>query len=299
MFHVEHGKKIHFYVKFLQIPHNQLDLTSIPCYNKNGISNLMKVGENLAKIIAFANQKGGVGKTTSAINVASALGIAGKRTLLVDLDPQGNASSGVGVRKATLKQTVYDLIIGRCQASDVIMQTGFQNLSVIPSGMDLAAAELELADIKDRQNRLKESLEKILKNYDYIIIDCPPSLGMMTINALTASNGIVIPMQCEYYSLEGLSQILMTVKQVKRHYNPTLSLTGILITMYNGRLNLSIQVLEELKKHYADKLFSTPITRSVRLSEAPSYGEPIHYYDKHAKGADDYSKIAAEIIERT
>ncbi len=257
-----------------------------------------KAGEILAKIIAFANQKGGVGKTTSAINVASALGIAGKRTLLVDLDPQGNASSGVGVRKATLKQTVYDLIIGRCQISDVIIKTEFKNLDVIPSGMDLAAAELELAEMESRQNRLKEPLQKVSGDYDYIIIDCPPSLGMMTINALTAANGIVIPMQCEYYSLEGLSQIMMTVKQVKKHYNPSLSLTGILITMYNGRLNLSIQVLEELKKHYADKLFSTPITRNVRLSEAPSYGEPIHYYDKYAKGAEDYSKIAAEIMER-
>ncbi len=252
----------------------------------------------LAKIIAFANQKGGVGKTTSAINVASALGIAGKRTLLVDLDPQGNASSGVGVRKSQTKQTVYDLLIGRCRASDVILKTEYKNLSVIPSGIDLAAAELELAEMENRQNRLKEPLQKVADDYDYIVIDCPPSLGMMTINALTASNGIVIPMQCEYYSLEGLTQILNTVKQVKKLYNPTLSLTGILITMYNGRLNLPIQVLEELKKHYADKLFSTPITRNVRLSEAPSYGEPIHYYDKYAKGAEDYSRIAAEIIER-
>ena len=252
----------------------------------------------MAKIIAFANQKGGVGKTTSAINVASALGIAGKRTLLIDLDPQGNASSGVGIRKSTVKQTVYDLLIGRCQANDIIIQTEFKNLSVIPSGMDLAAAELELAELDNKQNRLKDPLQKIAQDFDYIVIDCPPSLGMMTINALTAANGIVIPMQCEYYSLEGLSQIMMTVKQVKRHYNPTLSLTGILITMYNGRLNLSVQVLEELKKHYADKLFSTAIARNVRLSEAPSYGEPIHYYDKHAKGAADYSKIAEEIMER-
>ena len=253
----------------------------------------------LAKVIAFANQKGGVGKTTSAINVASALGIAGKRTLLVDLDPQGNASSGVGVRKATVKQTVYDLLIGRAQASDVILTTEYKNLSVIPSGMDLAAAEIELADMEQRQNRLRAPLEKIMDQYDYIIIDCPPSLGMMTINALTAADGVVIPMQCEYFSLEGLSQIMLTIKQVKKLYNKKLSLTGILITMYNGRLNLSIQVLEELKKHYANQIFSTPITRNVRLSEAPSYGAPIHYYDKYAKGATDYSKIAAEIIERT
>ncbi len=252
----------------------------------------------MAKIIAFANQKGGVGKTTSAINVASALGLAGKRTLLVDLDPQGNASSGVGIRKSTLKQTSYDLLIGRCQASDVIIKTEFENLSVLPSGMDLAAAELELADMENRHARLKEPLKKVANDFDYIIIDCPPSLGMMTINALTAANGIVIPMQCEYYALEGLSQIMMTVKQVKRRFNRSLALTGILITMYNSRLNLSVQVLDELKKHYEDKLFETMIARNVRLSEAPSYGEPIHYYDKKSKGAKDYSQIAAEIMER-
>ena len=259
---------------------------------------MRKAGETLTKIIAFANQKGGVGKTTSAINVASALGISGHRTLLIDLDPQGNASSGVGVRKASVKQTVYDLLIGRAQASDIVLKTEYKNLSIIPSGMDLAAAEIELADMDRRQLRLKTALDKIADQYDYIIIDCPPSLGMMTINALSAADGVVIPMQCEYFALEGLSQIMLTIKQIKKLYNKKLSLTGILITMYNGRLNLSIQVLEELKKHYADKLFSTPITRNVRLSEAPSYGAPIHYYDKHAKGATDYSRIAAEIVER-
>ena len=307
MFYVEHSVYaiFMFHVElFCEIPYAELDLYFISCYNDDirifiaKTQKSRKAGEILAKIIAFANQKGGVGKTTSAINIASALGIAGKCTLLIDLDPQGNASSGVGVRKSTAKQTVYDLLIGRCQADDVIMKTEYKNLSVIPSGMDLAAAELELADMENRHNRLREPIQKIVDDYDYIIIDCPPSLGMMTINALSAANGVVVPMQCEYFSLEGLSQIMMTVKQVKKHYNPTLSLTGILITMYNGRLNLSIQVLEELKKHYADKLFSTNITRSVRLSEAPSYGAPIHYYDKYAKGAEDYSKIAAEIMER-
>lgn len=252
----------------------------------------------MAKTIAFANQKGGVGKTTSAINVASALGILGKKTLLIDFDPQGNASSGVGVRKSQAKKTVYDLLVGRCRAEDAILHTEYKNLDILPSGMDLAAAELELADVENRQNRLKDPLSEISSSYDYILIDCPPSLGMLTINALTAADGVVIPMQCEYFSLEGLSQILMTTKQVKKRYNPSLSLTGILITMYNGRLNLSIQVLEELKKHYADKLFSVAITRNVRLSEAPSYGAPIQYYDKYAKGSSDYDKIAAELIER-
>ncbi len=255
-------------------------------------------GKPVAKIVAFANQKGGVGKTTSAINIASALGIAGKRTLLIDCDPQGNASSGVGIHKSRNQATTYDVIIGRCQAANAILQTEYQNLNVIPSGMDLAAAELELADVENRQNRLKDPLSEISDKFDYILIDCPPSLGMLTINALTAANGVIIPMQCEYFSLEGLSQIMMTIKQVKKLYNGTLSLTGILVTMYNGRLNLSLQVLDELKKHYADKLFSVAITRNVRLSEAPSYGAPIQYYDKYAKGSADYDKIAAELMER-
>lgn len=252
----------------------------------------------VTKTIAFANQKGGVGKTTSAINIAAALGIAGKKTLLIDCDPQGNASSGVGVRKNQIKTTVYDVLIGRCRAADSLIRTEYQNLSVIPAGMDLAAAELELADVENRQNRLKEPLSEIAGDFDYILIDCPPSLGMLTINALTAADGVIIPMQCEYFSLEGLSQIMMTIKQVKKLYNPSLSLTGILVTMYNGRLNLSLQVLDELKKHYADKLFSIAITRNVRLSEAPSYGAPIQYYDKYAKGSSDYDKIAEELMKR-
>ena len=252
----------------------------------------------VTKIIAFANQKGGVGKTTSAINIAAALGIAEKRTLLIDCDPQGNASSGVGVRKNQIKTTVYDVLIGRCRAADALIRTEYQNLSVLPSGMDLAAAELELADVENRQNRLKDPLSEIAGDFDYILIDCPPSLGMLTINALTAADGVIIPMQCEYFSLEGLSQIMMTIKQVKKLYNPSLSLTGILVTMYNGRLNLSLQVLDELKKHYADKLFSVAVTRNVRLSEAPSYGAPIQYYDKYAKGSSDYDKIAEELMNR-
>lgn len=252
----------------------------------------------VTKTIAFANQKGGVGKTTSAINIAAALGIAGRKTLLIDCDPQGNASSGIGVRKNQIKTTVYDVLIGRCRAADALIHTEYQNLSVIPAGMDLAAAELELADVENRQNRLKEPLSEIAGDFDYILIDCPPSLGMLTINALTAADGVIIPMQCEYFSLEGLSQIMMTIKQVKKLYNPSLSLTGILVTMYNGRLNLSLQVLDELKKHYADKLFSVAITRNVRLSEAPSYGAPIQYYDKYAKGSSDYDKIAEELMKR-
>ncbi len=259
---------------------------------------MQKEGAILAKTIAFANQKGGVGKTTSAINIASALGIAGKKTLLVDFDPQGNASSGVGVTKARRGAMVYDVLIGRCHAADAIVKTDYKNLSLLPAGIDLAAAELELADMDERQNRLRDALAEIKEDYDYILIDCPPSLGMLTINALTAADGVVIPMQCEYFALEGLSQILSTTRQVKKLYQPSLTLVGILITMFNGRLNLSIQVLEELKKHYADKLFSTSVSRSVRLSEAPSYGAPIQYYDKYNKGKDDYDAIAAELMQR-
>ena len=252
----------------------------------------------MAQVIAFTNQKGGVGKTTSAINTAAALGILGKRTLLIDSDPQGNASSGVGVRKSQLSSTTYDVLIGRCPASAAIQHTEFKNLDIMPSTMDLAGAEFELADIEKREARLKTALAEVSDNYDVIIIDCPPSLGMLTVNALTAADGAVIPMQCEYFSLEGLSQMMMTIKQIKKLYNPKLSLTGILVTMYNGRLNLSLQVIDEIKKYYAGKLFKTTIARNVRLSEAPSFGQPIQYYDKHAKGTEAYNQVAKELLER-
>lgn len=252
----------------------------------------------MAKVIAFTNQKGGVGKTTSAINIASALGIMGKKILLVDSDPQGNTSSGVGVRKSQANATTYDVLIGRCSASAAIQHTEFENLDVMPSTMDLAGAEFELADIEKRETRLKSALDELQDKYDIIIIDCPPSLGMLTVNALVAADGAVIPMQCEYFSLEGLSQMMMTIKQVKKLYNPRLSLTGILVTMYNGRLNLSLQVIDEIKKYYANKLFKTTIARNVRLSEAPSYGQPIQYYDKHAKGAEAYNELAKELLDR-
>ncbi|MBQ0010013.1 MAG: ParA family protein [Ruminococcus sp.] len=253
----------------------------------------------MATILAFANQKGGVGKTTSAINIAAALGLKGKKTLLVDFDPQGNSTSGVGVRKSQMKNTVYDIIIGRAEPENVILKTEYENLWVLPSSMPLAAAEFELADVEHREARLKNALDKVRDSYDYMILDCPPSLGLLTVNALAAADGVIIPMQCEFFSLEGLSQIMMTVKQVKKLYNPGLALTGILITMYNGRLNLSVQVIDELKKFYADKLFSTPITRAVRLSEAPSFGAPIQYYDRYSKGALEYEAVAKELLART
>jgi len=253
----------------------------------------------MAYIISLANQKGGVGKTTSAVNCAAALGALSKKTLLIDLDPQGNATSGVGVERRKAKYSTYDVMIGRAKALETVVTTAYENLDIIPSQMSLAGAELELADEKNRSVILRDALEEIGNNYDYIIIDCPPSLSILSINALAASNGVIIPMQCEFYSLEGLSQLMLSIKQVKKLYNPKLEITGILITMFNGRLNLSLQVLDELKKYYADKLFKTGVVRNVKLSEAPSYGEPIIYYDKHSKGAQAYMDIAKEILERT
>ena len=253
----------------------------------------------MAYTISLANQKGGVGKTTSAVNCAAAIGALGKRVLLVDLDPQGNATSGVGIQRKKIKLSSYDLMIGRAKASEAVIETAFVNLSVIPAQISLTGAEFELIDMEKRELLLKNALSEIEDRYDYIIIDCPPSLGILSINALAASSGVIIPMQCEFYSLEGLSQLMLTIKQVKKLYNPPLEITGILITMYNGRLNLSMQVLDELKKYYAEKLFKTGVVRNVKLSEAPSYGEPIIYYDKHSKGAKAYMEIAQEIIDRT
>ena len=252
----------------------------------------------MAKIITFANQKGGIGKTTSAVNVAAALGKLGKKVLLVDLDPQGNTTSGVGVNKRTVRATAYDVLIARTAIGQATVTTPFDGLSVLPSNMNLAGAEFELVAADRREARLRDALEPVKGEYDYIVIDCPPSLGILTINALAASDGVIIPMQCEYFALEGLSQLTMTIRQVKKLYNPSLEVTGILITMFNGRLNLSLSVLEEIKKYYRDRIFATPVPRAVRLSEAPSYGKPIGYFDPHSKGAQAYDAIAKELIQR-
>lgn len=251
-----------------------------------------------AKIITFANQKGGVGKSTSVVNIAASLGVLGKRVLVVDMDPQGNTTSGFGISKKSAAATVYDVIIGRTDAKDAIVVTPFENLSVLPSNISLAGAEFELVMADNRESRLKTALEPIMEDYDYILIDCPPSLGILTINALVSADGLVVPMQCEYYSLEGLSQLMLSVKQIKKRYNPKLQLTGILITMYNGRLNLSTQVMDELKKYYAGKIFATAIARNVKLSEAPSFGQPVWYYDKLSKGAALYHEVAKELIQK-
>ncbi|MBO4265130.1 MAG: ParA family protein [Clostridia bacterium] len=248
--------------------------------------------------MVFANQKGGVGKTTSCVNIAAGVALLGRRVLLVDLDPQGNASSGVGADKRSGMPTSYDVLIGRTDIRSAIRKTGYASLDVLAANMDLAGAEFELVTSDDRERRLKKMLDPVKPDYDYIFIDCPPSLGVLTVNALVAGDGIIIPMQCEYYSLEGLSQLVMSVKKVKKLYNPEITITGILITMYNGRLNLSVQVLEELKKYYGDKLFSEPVVRNVRLSEAPGFGQPIQYYDKTSRGAEIYNNISRELIMR-
>ena len=251
----------------------------------------------MGRIIAFANQKGGVGKTTSAVNAAASLGILGYDTLLIDLDPQGSATSGVGVRKKGLRFTIRDVLVGGCRAEDAILPTGFKKLDVLPSNISLAGAEFDLLAGEGDEAHLKNALADVRYRYDYIIIDCPPSLGMLTINALTAADGVVIPMQGEYYALEGLTQLSATLGRIKMRYNPRLSITGILLTMFSPRLALSKQVKEELEKHYRGRVFKNTIGRNVRLCEAPRFGKPIYYYDKSAKGAKDYLAFAAELHE--
>ena len=252
----------------------------------------------MGAVISFTNQKGGVGKTTSAVNVAACLAKRGKKVLLVDMDPQGNTTSGVGIGKKQVKSSVYDALIGAAATEDTVITTKFKNLSIIPSTISLAGAEFELQTLENREACAKKMLASVRDQYDYTIIDCPPTLGLLTINALVASDGMIIPMQCEYYALEGLSQLMISVKKIKKLYNPALQLTGILLTMYNGRLILTTQVVAELKKYYGDKLFKVPITRSVKLSEAPGFGEPICYYEPSGQSALQYMAIAKELMLR-
>jgi len=251
--------------------------------------------------VAFVNQKGGVGKTTSAINVAASLGLRGKRTLLCDLDPQANATSGVGVGKRSFSLSAYDALIGRCPSAEAVVRTKFDNLWLLPSNINLAGAEVEFAagNASDRAFSLKKALEPLAGEYDYIIIDCPPSLGILTLNALCAADFAVVAMQCEFFALEGLAGLTATIRKVKAELNPKLELAGILVTMFDGRLNLSLQVIEELKKHFPGKLFKAIVPRTVRLSEAPSHGMPIYYYDKNTRAAECYISIADELADFT
>ncbi len=252
----------------------------------------------MSKVIAIANQKGGVGKTTTAVNLAAALGQHRNRVLLVDLDPQGNATSGMGMNKRNIKKTAYDLIVQDEPISNILLSSGFKNVDIVPGSIMLAGGEIELVDLEDRVYRLKGSLMSVKDDYDYILIDCPPSLGLLTLNALTASHSFIIPIQCEYYALEGLSQLMETVRNVKRLYNGCLEIEGVLLTMYDGRLNLTLQVMNEVKKYFPQKVYKTVVPRNVRLSEAPSFGQPIQYYDKASKGTKAYDDLAKEIIKQ-
>lgn len=257
----------------------------------------MKAGAQLGRIIAITNQKGGVGKTTTSVNLSACLAYLGKRVLLIDIDPQGNATSGVGINKGEIQSCIYDVLIDDEKVSHVTQQSKVENLFVVPATISLAGAEIELVSTISREVRLKHALEQVKDQYDYIIIDCPPSLGLLTINALTASDAVIIPVQCEYYALEGLSQLLSTVRLVQKHLNQHLSIDGVLLTMLDARTNLGIQVIEEVKKYFQDSVYKTIIPRNVRLSEAPSHGEPIIIYDPKSRGAEVYLELAREVIK--
>ncbi|EQC2404742.1 ParA family protein [Listeria monocytogenes] len=250
----------------------------------------------MSKVIALANQKGGVGKTTSSVNLSSSLAFLGKKVLLVDIDPQGNASSGVGVNKGEIEHCIYDVLVDDVAIQDVLQKTDLDNLNVIPATIQLAGAEVELVPAISREIRLKKAIDSIRDDYDYVIIDCPPSLGLLTLNALTAADSVLIPVQCEYYALEGLSQLLNTIRIVQKHLNEDLQIEGVLLTMLDARTNLGIQVIEEVKKHFQNKVFNTIIPRNVRLSEAPSHGKPILLYDAKSKGAEVYLELAKEVV---
>jgi len=252
----------------------------------------------MGKTVSIFNQKGGVGKTTTCINFAAALGKKGKKTLLVDVDPQGNSTSGVGIDKSDISASSYDVLINETPAKEVIIKTAFKNLDVLPANMNLAGAELELAENENRFKVLKKALAPVVMEYDYIIIDCPPSLGLLSLNALTASDTLIVPLQCEYYALEGLSQLVGTVRTVKQNYNEHLELEGILFTMYDSRLKLNQQVMDEVDKFFPNKSYKTLIPRSVKLAEAPSFGEPIIYYEKYSKPSFAYKKFADEFLKK-
>lgn len=255
-------------------------------------------GTVMGKTVAIFNQKGGVGKTTTCINFAAALGLKGKKTLLVDIDPQGNSTSGVGIDKSDLEDSSYDVLINDIPVKNAILKTEFKNLYLLPANMNLAGAELELAENDNRFKALKKALAPVVMEYDYIIIDCPPSLGLLSLNALTASDTLIVPLQCEYYALEGLSQLVSTVRTVKQNHNEYLELEGIVFTMYDSRLKLNQQVMNEVDSFFPNKAYKTLIPRSVKLAEAPSFGKPVLYYEKYSKPSFAYKKLADEFLKK-
>jgi len=252
----------------------------------------------MGKIIAIANQKGGVGKTTTSVNLAASLGVLEKKVLLIDADPQANATSGLGIEVESIELGTYQLLEHTISAKEAILPTNSPNLDLIPAHIDLVAIEIELVDKEDRESMLKKAIKDLKDSYDYILIDCAPSLGLLTLNALTAADSVMIPIQCEYFALEGLGKLLNTIKSVQKIHNPNLDIEGLLLTMYDSRLRLSNQVVEEVKKHFDEMVFETIIQRNVRLSEAPSYGESIISYDAGSKGANNYLSLAQELIEK-
>ncbi len=252
----------------------------------------------MARVISIANQKGGVGKTTTAVNLSACLAQKGKRVLLIDTDPQGNATSGLGIEAHT-DRSVYNVLVDDMEISETIVSTMVKKLDVCPANINLAGAEIELVSMVSRENRLKDAVDKIRDEYDYVLIDCPPSLGLITLNAFTASDSVLVPIQCEYYALEGLGQLINTIKLVQKHLNPDLIVEGVILTMFDARTNLSTQVAREVEKYFGNKVFQTIIPRNIRLSEAPSHGLPITLYDGESKGAETYKKLAKELIKLT
>ncbi len=252
----------------------------------------------MGRIIAIANQKGGVGKTTTSINLSACIAAKGKKVLVIDIDPQGNTTSGYGIEKNELENTIYELILGDCSVEDCILKNVIPNVSILPSNVNLAAAEIELIGVERKEYILRNEIDWVKDRYDYIIIDCPPSLSLLTVNAMTTADSVLVPIQCEYYALEGLSQLIHTVNLVKERLNPDLAMEGVVFTMYDSRTNLSAQVVENVKSHLKQKVYNTLIPRNIRLAEAPSYGQPINIYDPKSTGAESYMSLADEVINR-
>jgi chromosome partitioning protein len=250
----------------------------------------------MARVIAVANQKGGVGKTTTSVNLGACLASLGKRVLLIDIDPQGNTTSGIGINKADVRYDIYDVLINEMSAKDAILPTAVDNLSILPATIQLAGAEIELVPTMSREVRLRQALQPLKSHFDYMLIDCPPSLGLLTVNSLTAADSVLIPIQCEYYALEGLSQLLNTIRMVQKHLNTSLEIEGVVLTMLDARTNLGLQVIEEVKKYFREKVYSTIIPRNVRLGEAPSHGQSIIQYDPRSRGAEVYLELAKEVV---